>query len=78
MPWDWVPGWRIAFVPFVIWSIVWTGLALWHAARRAEKWWFVLFFLVHTAGILEIIYLAFVVKLFSTPTRKPPKVSRKQ
>ena len=41
----------------LLWSIVWKGLALWKAARRGEKVWFVVFLIVNTAGILEIIYL---------------------
>lgn len=70
--------WRIALAPLVIWSLVWSGLALWHAARRGEKWWFVLFLLFHSAGILEIIYLVFVVKIFSPPAKKPPNILRKR
>jgi hypothetical protein len=56
------------FVPLVIWSAVWTGLALWNSARRQEKWWFIFFLLVHTAGIIEILYLIFVAKIFLVPT----------
>lgn len=52
------------FVPLAIWSLIWSGLALWHAAQRREKWWFIIFLLVHTAGILEIIYLFFVAGVF--------------
>jgi len=37
------------------------GYALWHAARRNEKWWFVALLLINTIGILELIYLYFVV-----------------
>jgi len=48
---------------FVLWSVVWKGLALWHAARRKEPWWFVILLVVNTFGILEIIYLFFVAKL---------------
>lgn len=48
---------------FVLWSVVWKGLALWHAGRRGEGWWFVILLLVNTLGILEIIYLFFVAKL---------------
>lgn len=44
-------------IPLVVWSLVWKGLALWTAARRGEKWWFVAFMLVNTVGALEIIYL---------------------
>jgi hypothetical protein len=54
------------FIPLVIWSAAWTGLALWNAARRQEKWWFILFLLVHTAGVIEILYLIFVAKVFAT------------
>lgn len=61
-------GW--AFLPLAVWSILWTGLALWHAAKRGEKWWFILFLLVHTLGILEIIYLMFVAHAFE---KKSPR-----
>jgi hypothetical protein len=43
----------------VVWSLTWQGIALWHAARNRQTIWFVVFLLVHTAGILEIIYLLF-------------------
>lgn len=68
--WRW--GWLQGFIfPLAIWSAVWTGFALWHAARRGEKGWFIIFLLVHTAGILEIIYLVFVAHSFSqTSSRK--------
>lgn len=59
--WNWAAGF---LVPLTIWSLVWTAFALWHAARRGEKWWFILFMFVHTAGILEIIYLFFVAHAF--------------
>lgn len=59
-----------------LWSAVWTGLALWHAARREQKGWFILFLLVHTAGILEIIYLIFVVKALGV-TQKTAKKHRR-
>jgi hypothetical protein len=48
-----------------VWSFIWTGLALWHSAKRQDKWWFLIFLLVHTLGILEIIYLVFVIKIFA-------------
>ncbi|OGG04115.1 hypothetical protein A2Z33_03050 [Candidatus Gottesmanbacteria bacterium RBG_16_52_11] len=50
-----------------LWSLVWTALSLWHAARRGEKRWFVWFLLVHTAGIVEIAYLYFVVGITKHP-----------
>ena len=37
------------------------GYALWHAARRSEKWWFIALLLINTVGILELVYLYFIV-----------------
>ena len=51
------------FIIFVVWSLVWQGLGMWHAARRGEWIWFVVFLLIHTLGILEIVYLFAVAKL---------------
>ncbi|MFA6306107.1 MAG: DUF5652 family protein [Candidatus Gracilibacteria bacterium] len=47
----------------LIWSFFWKGLALWHASRRGQSLWFVIFLVVNTLGILEIIYLFAVAKL---------------
>lgn len=62
-----LPFWLGALLPlallFVVWSVFWKGLALWHAARRGQYWWFLILLVVNTAGILEIIYLFFVAKL---------------
>lgn len=56
-----------ALLPFiaviVLWSLVWKGLALWHSARSNSPWWFVIFLVVNTMGILEIIFLFAVLKL---------------
>jgi methionyl-tRNA synthetase len=42
-----------------LWSLVWQGFALWHAARNKQWGWFIALLIVHTAGILDIIYLVF-------------------
>ena len=44
-------------LPLLIWSLAWKGLALWHAARRNEPYWFVALLVINTAGILEFLYL---------------------
>jgi methionyl-tRNA synthetase len=49
-------------VVVALWTIVWKGWALWTAARRHEKKWFVVLLVVNTLGILEIIYLFFLNK----------------
>lgn len=50
------------FIALLVWSLVWKGLALWRAAQRGETVWFIVFLIVNTAGILEIIYLFFIAK----------------
>ena len=42
------------------------GYALWHAARRSEKGWFIALLIVNTFGILELAYLYFVVGKWHT------------
>ena len=52
----------------IVWSVVWKGLALWRAARRGEKVWYVVLLIVNTFGLLEILYLAvFTRKSAGTP-----------
>ena len=46
-----------AAVVLSLWSLLWKGWALWVAALRKEKWWFIVLLLVNTLGILEIVYL---------------------
>jgi hypothetical protein len=41
----------------VIWTIPWKGVALWKAARRGQKVWFVLLLVLNTLAILEILYI---------------------
>ena len=47
----------LALLVLVAWSLVWKGMALWKAARRGENAWFVVFLIVNTAGLLEILYI---------------------
>jgi hypothetical protein len=47
----------------IIWSLFWKGLALWHAGRKGQPWWFVIMLVVNTIGLLEIIYLFAVLRL---------------
>jgi len=49
-------------VPAVIWSLIWKGIALWKAARREDKVWFVVLLILNTLGLLEIIYIFLVAK----------------
>ncbi len=47
----------------VIWELVWKGWAMWHAARRGQKGWYVAILILNTIGILPIIYLFAVAKV---------------
>ena len=57
-------GWGNVVAPLLLWSLVWKGLALWHAARREEKVWYIVLLLVNTAGILEIIFAKMEYSMF--------------
>ncbi len=59
----WIHPFGLAIALLALWSLFWKGLALWHSGRRGMERWFVVFLLVNTAGILEIIYLFGVLKL---------------
>ncbi len=45
------------FILAAVWSLFWKGLALWRAAHRRDKQWFIVLLFVNTLGILEILYL---------------------
>lgn len=42
-----------------LWTIPWKGFALWRAARRGDRGWFVVILLINTLAILEILYIFF-------------------
>jgi hypothetical protein len=47
----------IVLILATVWTIPWKGVALWKAARRGQKIWFIVFLLVNTLAILEILYI---------------------
>lgn len=61
------PSWAI---PILIWSITWKGLALWKAAKKDQKPWFVAILVVNTLGLLEIVYLFLVPKIQKLSSKK--------
>jgi hypothetical protein len=60
------------YLALFAWAVVWKGLALWKAAHREQKYWFIAFLVVNTLGILEILYIY----VFSVD-RKPTAVEGK-
>jgi methionyl-tRNA synthetase len=63
-------------VLFLIWSVIWKGLALWKAARKKHTAWFVILLIVNTMGFLEILYIFLFADLFSK--KKENKVAKKK
>ena len=53
--------------PLLVWSAIWKGIALWKAARNGHRVWYIILFVVNTAGILEIIYVLAFSKKSDTP-----------
>lgn len=56
-------GWlSVLIIPIAFWSLSWMGWALWRAAKDDNKIWFIILLLVHTMGILDIIYIFLISK----------------
>lgn len=52
----------IVFLIIALWSLAWKAMALWHAAKNRQRLWFIALLIINTAGILEIVYLAWFAK----------------
>lgn len=48
------------YVLFLIWSLIWKGIALWQSARKKHLVWFMILLVVNTLGILEILYIFYL------------------
>ena len=53
---------KILLLILFLWTLPWKAYALWTAVKRNEKVWFVVFIIVNTFGIFEIIYLFWIAK----------------
>jgi len=53
----WTPTSHVLLYALLVWSLVWKGLAMWRAAKRNDKIWYIVFLIVNLLGIPEIIYL---------------------
>ena len=67
-------GFSFFWVIILAWSLAWKGMALYRAARRDDRAWFVVLLIVNTAGILDILYLYVFGKDKdkTPPAQKPP------
>lgn len=48
----------LLFIIIAVWALAWKTLAVWHAARNKQRIWMIVFLIINTVGVLEIIYLA--------------------
>lgn len=67
-------SWLIWIV--LIWSIFWKGMALWKAAQRRDKWWFIAILILNTLGILDIFYLYVYVRLIDQKKAAENKIPK--
>jgi len=67
-------GLPFLFWVLIFWSVIWKGIALWKSGRNNQVAWFVVMFVLNTAGILPIVYLL----LFQPNRRAKRRVARKR
>ena len=60
-----------------IWSLIWKGFALWRAAGKRQLVWFIVFLIINTAGVLEILYLFVLSKMDGSKNKKKDKKKRR-
>ena len=52
----------VLFIVLIVWSGIWKGIGLWRAGKNNHLVWFILMFVLNTAGILPLIYIVFFSK----------------
>jgi len=53
------PYWLLAAA---LWTIPWQAWSLWLAARRGDIWWFLVFVILNTLGLLNMFYIFVIAK----------------
>jgi len=53
---------NLLLVLIMLWVLPWKGYALWIAAKRSHKLWFVALLVLNTLAILDIFYLFVIAK----------------
>jgi hypothetical protein len=54
-----------------LWTIPWKGWALWKAAQKGSKPWFIALLLINTLAILDILYIYVFSKRGEKEEEKP-------
>ncbi|MEK7465429.1 MAG: DUF5652 family protein [Patescibacteria group bacterium] len=59
-------------VMLVLWVLPWKGFALWKAAHKKQKWWFIIILVVNTMAVLDILYIYYLGDRFPLKPKKNP------
>lgn len=69
-----MPEWVIPLaIGLGLWSAIWKGLALYKAGMLRQPLWFIVMFIVNTAGVLEIFYIFVFSKMVKPQEDKSQK-----
>lgn len=60
----WIGAHPFLWAALLIWSLVWKGFALWKAAERSQKYWFIALLIVNSFGLLDIFYIFVIAKKY--------------
>ncbi len=61
---NWINTHVIAWSLVLLWSLLWKGLALWKAAERNQRYWFMTLLVLNTLGILDIFYVYVIARKY--------------
>ncbi|PIP86949.1 hypothetical protein COW81_02870 [Candidatus Campbellbacteria bacterium CG22_combo_CG10-13_8_21_14_all_36_13] len=61
----------IVIISILAWVLILKGVALWNAARKGNKKWFIALLVINTFGILDALYIFYFSKRSSkiSPTK---------
>ena len=72
------PGFWKPLLPFMVLDLVLRGFALWRAAKKEQKWWYVIMLVVNSLGILPAVYLLTSRESEYSPLPKSKKTAKKK
>ncbi|MBX4189598.1 DUF5652 family protein [Candidatus Parcubacteria bacterium] len=61
---NWVAAHPLLWGAVLIWSLAWKGFALWKAAERDQKYWFIALLILNTLGLLDIFYIYVIARKY--------------
>ena len=74
----WMTGFIAAMIIVVLFDTILKAIALWKAGNQRQLGWFIVLFILNTAGILPIIYLLFFQKKKAEIKEAEPKRRRRR